>query len=62
MVCGYHGWHDWYLSSKINNKNNFNNHLPSFIKTEGVPKSLGKEIFIFKYNNFNSFKNPFEFN
>ena len=19
-VCGYHGWHDWYLASNINNK------------------------------------------
>ena len=19
-VCGYHGWHDWYLSSNIRNK------------------------------------------
>ena len=62
MVCGYHGWHDWYLSSKMNNKNNFKNHLPSFIKTEGVPKSLGKDIFIFKYNNFRNFKTIFNKN
>ena len=19
-ICGYHGWHDWYLSSNISNK------------------------------------------
>ena len=19
--CGYHGWHDWYLSANINSKN-----------------------------------------
>lgn len=62
MVCGYHGWHDWYLSSRNNNKSNFKNHLPSFIKTEGVPKSLGNEIFIFKYNDFNNFKNIFNKN
>ena len=26
-VCGYHGWHDWYMSSNINNKNSLNTHL-----------------------------------
>ena len=25
-VCGYHGWHDWYMSSNINNKNSLNTH------------------------------------
>ena len=24
-VCGYHGWHDWYLSSNISSPNNLNN-------------------------------------
>ena len=62
MVCGYHGWHDWYLSSSIYNKNNFKNHLPSFIKTAGVPKTLGREIFIFKYNDFKNFKKIFNKN
>ena len=19
-ICGYHGWHDWYLSANLNNK------------------------------------------
>ncbi len=21
LICGYHGWHDWYLSSNLENKN-----------------------------------------
>ena len=24
--CGYHGWHDWYLSTNLGNKNSLNNH------------------------------------
>ena len=26
-ICGYHGWHDWYLSVNLKNKNNLNDHL-----------------------------------
>ena len=25
--CGYHGWHDWYMSSLLNKKDNLKNHL-----------------------------------
>ena len=28
-VCGYHGWHDWYLSANLKN----NNQLNSFLRT-----------------------------
>ena len=56
LVCGYHGWHDWYLSSKKKNTKFFSNHLPSTIKTDGIPKTLEKDIFIFKYNDFENFK------
>ena len=26
-VCGYHGWHDWYLSMNLKSKNSLNDHL-----------------------------------
>ena len=26
-ICGYHGWHDWYLAANLKNKKNLNNHL-----------------------------------
>lgn len=26
-ICGYHGWHDWYLAANISNKKNFSNHI-----------------------------------
>ena len=25
--CGYHGWHDWYLSANLNSKKNLDQHL-----------------------------------
>ena len=25
--CGYHGWHDWYLSANLKNINNLGPHL-----------------------------------
>ena len=26
-ICGYHGWHDWYVAANLNNSKNLNNHL-----------------------------------
>jgi glutamate-1-semialdehyde aminotransferase len=50
--CGYHGWHDWYVSSNITKKNSLNEHLISGINTAGVPQALNKTIFPFKYNDY----------
>ena len=55
-VCGYHGWHDWYLSANITDKNALNNHLMSGLKTNGIPKKLKKTSFSFEFNNFNQLK------
>ena len=38
--CGYHGWHDWYLSANLSNKKNLNNQLLPDLQIKGVPKSL----------------------
>lgn len=48
--CGYHGWHDWYISTNLNDKNNLNNHLLKGIKTDGVVKRLKNSVFPFRYN------------
>ncbi len=55
-VCGYHGWHDWYLSSNINDENNLNEHLMKNVPIKGVPKSLRNTVFPFKYNDFTQLK------
>ena len=56
-VCGYHGWHDWYLAaSKSNEKKIKKEQLPFYTST-GVPKSLLNSIIPFEYNNLSSLKN-----
>jgi glutamate-1-semialdehyde aminotransferase len=51
-VCGYHGWHDWYLSANLNNKNNLDTHLYPDLNHKGVPKNLKNSIYTFDYNDF----------
>tara|TARA_X000000368_G_scaffold417259_1_gene413177 strand:+ start:815 stop:2116 length:1302 start_codon:yes stop_codon:yes gene_type:complete len=47
-ICGYHGWHDWYLAENLKIKKNLGKH----IKIKGVPKKLKNSIYSFEYNNF----------
>lgn len=61
-VCGYHGWHDWYLSSNLQNKNNLNSHLIKGLQTDGVPQSLKNTVFPFEYNDFEKLKKIVENN
>ncbi len=53
-VCGYHGWHDWYLSSNLNNKNSLDTHLSPDLKIAGVPSSLKNTVYSFNYNDYES--------
>ena len=55
-ICGYHGWHDWYLSSNIQNKKNLDTHLIKRLQTDGVPQALKNTVFPFQYNDFDSLK------
>tara|TARA_A100000164_G_C21925839_1_gene783010 strand:- start:400 stop:1731 length:1332 start_codon:yes stop_codon:yes gene_type:complete len=50
--CGYHGWHDWYLSANINSKKNLDQHLMSGLNYDGIPESLKNTSFPFPYNDF----------
>mgnify|MGYP001317221809 CR=1 FL=1 len=51
-VCGYHGWHDWYLASNIVNKSRLDEHLMNNVPIKGVPKNLKNTVYPFSYNNF----------
>ena len=31
-ICGYHGWHDWYLAANLSSRKNLNNHLIKNLK------------------------------
>ncbi len=50
-ICGYHGWHDWYLSANIKNKKNLDQHLLSGLSTKGVPNNLKGTVYPFNFNN-----------
>ncbi len=49
-ICGYHGWHDWYLSANLNDKKSLDNHLLPGLETKGVPLNLKGSVFPFNYN------------
>ena len=51
-VCGYHGWHDWYLSANLGDEKNLAGHLLPGLAPNGVPQSLRGTVFPFNYNNF----------
>ncbi len=58
-LCGYHGWHDWYLSTNINS-NALKDLLLPGLEPKGVPKSLEGTTLPFVYNDIESLKLIFE--
>ena len=52
-ICGYHGWHDWYLSVNLNGKNKLSEHLLPGLSPIGVPKVLKNHTHPFKYGALN---------
>ena len=50
--CGYHGWHDWYLSANLGSKKNLDQHLMPGLNYEGIPENLKNTSFPFPYNDF----------
>jgi glutamate-1-semialdehyde 2,1-aminomutase len=55
--CGYHGWHDWYVSSNLSIKDSLNSHLITGINFKGIPNQLGGIVFPFKYNDYEGLEN-----
>ena len=55
-ICGYHGWHDWYLSANLGDDKNLAGHLLPGLEPNGVPKSLRGTVYPFKYNNYSELK------
>jgi len=51
-ICGYHGWHDWYLSANLGDDQNLAGHLLPGLDPAGVPQNLKGTTFPFTYNNF----------
>jgi glutamate-1-semialdehyde 2,1-aminomutase len=53
-ICGYHGWHDWYLAANLGDDENLAGHLLPGLDPTGVPPGLKNTVYPFKYNDFTS--------
>lgn len=51
-ICGYHGWHDWYLSANLGDDKNLSGHLLPGLAPNGVPQNLRGTVLPFNYNDF----------
>ena len=55
-ICGYHGWHDWYMAANLKNNNQLSSHLFKYLEPSGVPKKLKNTTFKFDYGDFEKIK------
>ena len=50
LLCGYHGWHDWYLCANLGSSQALDGvHLPG-LEPKGVPRALKDTTFTFQFN------------
>jgi len=49
-ICGYHGWHDWYLSANLGDDKHLDGHLLPGLEPKGVPRNLQGTVLAFNYN------------
>ena len=49
-ICGYHGWHDWYLATNLQNESGLEEHLLPGLEPNGVPRALAGTVQPFSYN------------
>jgi glutamate-1-semialdehyde 2,1-aminomutase len=54
--CGYHGWHDWYLSANLSEEKALDGHLLAGLKPAGVPRGLIGTALPFRYNHLEELK------
>jgi len=50
VFCGYHGWHDWYLSANLAHGSQLDGHLLPGLDPAGVPRALAGTAIPFTYN------------
>ncbi len=56
LVCGYHGWHDWYLAANLEKGDPLSYVHLSGLEPKGVPLGLADTNFIFSYNDIEKFQ------
>ena len=59
-VCGYHGWHDWYLAANIQDEANLKEHLMPGLTPTGVPRALAGSTITLHFNDFESLEKIFK--
>ena len=60
--CGYHGWHDWYLSANLADDKNLDGHLLPGLEPLGVPRGLKGTAIPFNYNRIDELEEIVESN
>jgi len=55
LFCGYHGWHDWYLSANIREDSALDGHLLPGLSPVGAPRNLKGTSFPFNFNDKEGF-------
>lgn len=60
--CGYHGWHDWYLSSNLADESSLDEQLLPGLKSVGVPRNLKNTSLPFNYGKFDELSQIFQDN
>jgi glutamate-1-semialdehyde 2,1-aminomutase len=59
-ICGYHGWHDWYLAANLGENDSLRGHLLSGLEPLGVPTELRGTNYTFRYNCIDDFMDVIE--
>ena len=61
-VCGYHGWHDWYLAANLASDSALDDHLLPGLSSSGVPRGLRGSVIPFRYNDLDSLQDVLKSN
>ena len=56
-ICGYHGWHDWYLATNLQNQSGLEEHLLPGLEPNGVPRGLAGTVQPFSFNRLDQLDN-----
>lgn len=55
-VCGYHGWHDWYLAANLGESDALRGHLLAGLEPLGIPRELRGTALTFRYHDREGFQ------
>ena len=60
-ICGYHGWHDWYMATNVGtDQDRLGDHLLKGLDAAGVPFNLGGTTLPFQFGRLDQLERIFE--